>query len=54
LATAAHALPPAGVDFYPAVVKLQQALKTLPPEQFKNVRFTATDAVTEWPKKRRK
>ncbi|MBD0254567.1 MAG: hypothetical protein ICV83_02510 [Cytophagales bacterium] len=29
----------------------QQALNTLPPGQCKDVRFTATDVVTEWLKK---
>jgi hypothetical protein len=40
-----------GMDFRPAVLKLQEALKTTPPERFKNVRFTVTPVVNEWLKK---
>ena len=37
-----------GVDFRPAVYKLQEALKTTPPERFKNVHFTVTPVVKDW------
>lgn len=37
-----------GVDFYPSVVKLQQALNTPKPERFKNVRFSITGTVDQW------
>jgi hypothetical protein len=37
-----------GVDFYPAVVKLQQALNTPKPERFKDVRFSITGTVDQW------
>ncbi|GAB3508948.1 hypothetical protein GCM10027341_45410 [Spirosoma knui] len=37
-----------GVNFYPNVLKLQQALNTTPPERFKGVRFTITDVVDGW------
>lgn len=40
--------PGKGADFYPNVLKLRQALKTTPPERFKNVRFTVTDEVEAW------
>lgn len=40
-----------GVDFRPAVLKLQEALTTTPPEQFKNVRFTITPIVKDWLKR---
>lgn len=40
-----------GMDFRPAVLTLQDALKTTPPEQFKNVRFTVTPVVNDWLKK---
>jgi hypothetical protein len=40
-----------GLDFRPAVVQLQQALQTPPPERFKNVRFAITPIVNEWLKK---
>jgi hypothetical protein len=40
-----------GMDFRPAVLKLQEALNTTPPERFKNVRFTVTPIVKEWLKK---
>lgn len=40
-----------GMDFRPAIVKLQQALNTTPPERFKNVRFTVTPVVDDWLKK---
>lgn len=43
-----------GVDFYPHVVRLRQALNTPPPERFRNVRFTATDVVEEWLKNHKK
>jgi hypothetical protein len=37
-----------GVDFYPTVVKLQQALNTPKPERFKDVRFTIIGTVNQW------
>ncbi|MEZ5043516.1 MAG: hypothetical protein R2828_26705 [Saprospiraceae bacterium] len=40
-----------GVDFRPAILKLQDALKTTPPERFKHVRFTVTPVVKHWLKK---
>jgi hypothetical protein len=43
-----------GVDFLPNVVKLQQALNAPRPDQYKNVRFTASDSVDEWLRKHRK
>ncbi|QHT66445.1 hypothetical protein GXP67_07125 [Rhodocytophaga rosea] len=43
-----------GVDFYPTVVKLSQALKTTPPEQFKGVHFTVADVVESWLKRHKK
>jgi hypothetical protein len=42
-----------GVDFRPAVLKLQEALNTTPPERFKNVRFEVTPVVKDWLKKHR-
>ena len=42
-----------GVDFYPNVVKLKQALQTPPPQRFKDVRFTTTDVVDSWLKKQK-
>ena len=43
-----------GMDFRPAVVQLQVALRTTPPERFKNVRFTVTPTVDNWLKKHSK
>ena len=43
-----------GVDFYPNVLKLQQALNTPPPARFKGVRFDARHAVASWLKRHRK
>ncbi len=43
-----------GVDFYPNVVKLKQALQTTPPERFKDVRFTITSVVDSWLKKQKR
>ncbi len=43
-----------GVDFYPNVVKLKQALQTPPPERFKDVRFTITGVVDSWLKKQKR
>ncbi|GAB4032600.1 hypothetical protein [Spirosoma gilvum] len=43
-----------GVDFYPSVVKLKQALDTPPPERFKDVRFSITGEVDRWLKSHRK
>jgi hypothetical protein len=43
-----------GVDYYPNVTKLKQALQTTPPERFKGVHFTATDVVENWLKKHKK
>lgn len=40
-----------GMDFRPAVLKLQEALNTTPPERFKNVRFNVTPIVKDWLKK---
>lgn len=40
-----------GMDFRPAVLKLQEALKTTPPERFKDVRFEITPVVNDWLKK---
>jgi hypothetical protein len=40
-----------GMDFRPAVLKLQKALNTTPPERFKNVHFTVTPVVNDWLKK---
>ena len=40
-----------GMDFRPAVLKLQKALQTTPPERFKDVRFTVTPVVDNWLKK---
>ena len=40
-----------GMDFRPAVLKLQEALNTTPPERFKNVRFKETVLVKEWLKR---
>lgn len=40
-----------GMDFRPAVVKLQEALKTTPPERFKDVRFEVTPVVNDWLKR---
>jgi hypothetical protein len=37
-----------GMDFKPAVLTLQQALATPPPERFKNVRFTVVPVVNNW------
>jgi hypothetical protein len=37
-----------GVDFFPAVQKLLQALQTPPPERFKGVRFNVTGKVARW------
>ncbi|MFD2572239.1 hypothetical protein ACFSUS_16475 [Spirosoma soli] len=37
-----------GVDFRPNVRKLQQALKTTPPERFRDVTFNATHEVDAW------
>ncbi|GAB3913631.1 hypothetical protein GCM10028803_58030 [Larkinella knui] len=37
-----------GVDFYPSIVKLQQALNTPKPERFKDVRFSITATVDQW------
>jgi len=34
-----------GVDFYPSIIKLKQALNTPPPERFKGIRFTITAEV---------
>jgi hypothetical protein len=36
------------VDFYPSIVKLQQALNTPKPERFKDVRFSITGSVDQW------
>lgn len=40
-----------GMDFRPAVLKLQEAMNTTPPERFKNVRFSETPVVNEWLKR---
>ena len=40
-----------GMDFRPAVLKLQEALKTTPPERFKDVRFEVTPVVNDWLKR---
>ncbi len=40
-----------GMDFRPAAMKLQEALKTTPPERFKNVRFKETLLVKDWLKR---
>lgn len=40
-----------GMDFRPAVLKLQKALQTTPPERFKDVRFTVTPVVNDWLKR---
>ncbi|MFC5412518.1 hypothetical protein ACFPMF_24550 [Larkinella bovis] len=37
-----------GVDFYPQVLRLKQALHTTPPERFKGVAFDAADGVEAW------
>jgi hypothetical protein len=37
-----------GMDFKPAVLKLQKALATTPPERFKDVRFTVVPVVNNW------
>jgi hypothetical protein len=37
-----------GVDYYPSIVKLKQALNTTPPERFKGVHFTIADVVDDW------
>lgn len=42
------------VDFYPSVVKLQQALNSPRPEQFKGVHFAVTDEVDGWLKRHQK
>ncbi|QHV93980.1 hypothetical protein [Spirosoma endbachense] len=43
-----------GVDFYPNVLGLKQALDTTPPERFKDVRFTVTGVVNDWLRKHKK
>jgi hypothetical protein len=40
-----------GMDFRPAMLKLQEALNTTPPERFKNVRFKETLLVKDWLKR---
>jgi hypothetical protein len=40
-----------GMDFRPAILKLQEALNTTPPEQLKKVHFSETPAVNEWLKR---
>ncbi|MBL7818031.1 MAG: hypothetical protein JNL70_23680 [Saprospiraceae bacterium] len=40
-----------GMDFRPALLKLQEALQTTPPERFKNVRFKETLLVKDWLKR---
>ena len=40
-----------GIDFRPAVMKLQEALNTTPPERFKDVRFSDISRVKDWLKK---
>lgn len=42
------------VDFYPNIVKLQQALNTPPPERFSGVHFTAAYEVDGWLKQHQK
>ncbi|GAB3327534.1 hypothetical protein GCM10027299_28280 [Larkinella ripae] len=42
-----------GVDFYPAVLRLREALNTTPPERFQGVRFDITPVVDEWLKKQK-
>ncbi|RIV24056.1 hypothetical protein DYU11_13920 [Fibrisoma montanum] len=37
-----------GVDFYPNVYRLRQALETTPPERFKGVRFTIAQVIDGW------
>ncbi|QDK81586.1 hypothetical protein EXU85_24430 [Spirosoma sp. KCTC 42546] len=37
-----------GVDYYPGVLRLQQALNTPPPERFKGIRFTVSAEVDRW------
>lgn len=43
-----------GIDFYPNVVSLKQALTTGLPDRFKDIHFTATDKVNEWLRKHKK
>ncbi len=43
-----------GVDFYPSVVRLKQALDSPQPNQGERIRFTATDEVEAWIKKHQK
>ena len=40
-----------GVDFRPAVMKLQDALNTTPPERFKDVHFSDISRVKDWLKR---
>lgn len=40
-----------GMDFRPAILKLQEALKTTPPERFKNVRFKEIALINDWLKR---
>ncbi|MEZ4901255.1 MAG: hypothetical protein R2822_05575 [Spirosomataceae bacterium] len=42
------------MDFLPAVVQLQTALKTTPPERFKGIRFVVTPIVDRWVKSHQK
>lgn len=37
-----------GMDFRPAVLKLQAALHTTPPERFKGIKFNASKVVDDW------
>ncbi|SFE70940.1 hypothetical protein [Spirosoma endophyticum] len=37
-----------GNEFYPDVIRLQQALNTPPPERFKGIHFATTDLVNTW------
>ncbi|WP_040005779.1 hypothetical protein [Fibrisoma limi] len=37
-----------GVDFYPNVYRLRQALATTPPERFKGVTFNVTQVIDRW------
>ncbi|MGA0557845.1 hypothetical protein ACO2Q8_14405 [Larkinella sp. VNQ87] len=43
-----------GVDFYPAVLQLRQALDAPRPERFKGVRFSITASVDQWLARHRK
>ena len=43
-----------GIDFYPNVLKLKQALETPKPERFENIEFNVTSMVNNWLEKHKK